>query len=121
MRKITATIAAAATALTLTACSTTDATTTPPVTVTVTTEVKPQPTGDLVQQFRQHGLMTIGLTDDVLRESGESMCEARDVGASHYMVKSVASDHLADFYDSYEIETIMGIWYDNLCPEHSTN
>ena len=121
MRKITATIAAAATALTLTACSTTGTTTTPTATVTVTTEAKPQPTGDLPQQFRQHGLMTIGLTDDILRETGESMCKARDVGASHRMVKSVASDHLADFYDSQEIETIMGIWYDNLCPEHSTN
>lgn len=121
MRKITAAIAAAATALTLTACSTTGTTTTPTATVTVTTEAKPQPTGDLPQQFRQHGLMTIGLTDDVLRGTGESICEARDVGASHRTVKAVATDHLADFYDSYEIETIMGIWYDNLCPEHSTN
>lgn len=121
MRKITATIAAAATALTLTACGTTDATTTPTATVTVTTEAKPRPTGDLVQQFRQHGLMTIGLTDELLRETGESMCEARDVGASHRMVKSIVTDHMTDFYDSYELETIMGIWYDNLCPEHSTN
>ena len=121
MRKITATIAAAATALTLVACSTTGTTTAPTATVTVTTEAKPQPTGDLPQQFRQHGLMAIGLTDDTLREAGESICVARDSGASHRIVKAIAADHLADFYNPHEIETIMGIWYDNLCPEHSAN
>lgn len=116
MKKIILTLTLAATTV-LAACGTTEATTTSPTTVTVT--ATPTPTGDLRSQFQDAGLMVLGLDNATIEEAGEALCEARDAGAPHRLVAGVALENLGEFYTASEVETALGIWYINLCPEYA--
>lgn len=122
MKKLTTALLATTAALTLTACANgfpSSGSPSSPATVTVTATPTASP-ATLREQFQSAGLPVIGLQNSTIIEAGEALCEARGMGASHKMVSNIAYDGLQDYYSPRDIETALGLWYENICPEHAS-
>lgn len=72
----------------------------------------------MIDQMKDQEILVIGLDDHTVQRLADTVCDLRDSGANHNLMRTMIRTELSDYWTREDTENALEIMYRTTCPEY---